>query len=227
MDDADYAWRTPKAKRLKQQWHEDRDKLYQMLANSENVAEFELPWDPSNREDSHDLYKNPPLKQPKQEDPLARYHRTPTGPSGEYEDTRTYSHATGKFEGRNRMKITKRQLRRIIAEEREKLIQEGWLDRFKSKAFGTATKAQAKLKGKDADSSGLAQLDFTVKARKRLAKTLEKMAAEMDNDIKKMGFAEDGPGYEQLKEITEILRDAAADMENVADLVRAKKKSGF
>ena len=123
------------------------------------------------------------------------------------------------------MKLTEEQLRAAI---RESLIKEGWLDRFKSKAWGKAKGAEAKLKGKSRDDdhgAQMAQLDFSAKARKRFAQQLENMAVEMETDVEKMGFDASSIGAQELAEISAILRQAAEKISNVDDISRAKRKA--
>lgn len=147
------------------------------------------------------------------------------------------------------MKISRRQLRQIIQEEyskintssrkqevRKQLIAEGWLDKFKAKVYGVGGQLERQIasvvKGKKEDlpagmtqaelTQGMKELYFVAHARGNFAKRLEKMAEEMENDIKDMGFGE-GAAKDELEEIAELLRKSAKEIENVKDILRARK----
>ena len=105
------------------------------------------------------------------------------------------------------MKVTKRQLRSIIAEE---LVNEGWLDRLRSKAYGKAigmTTKSDKLSGK------AAQLEFAAAAKDRIIKKVESLADEAENDMVKMGIGSEDPElFDELNSLVNMLRDAAQQM---------------
>ena len=143
------------------------------------------------------------------------------------------------------MKVTKKQLRKIIREAaiknrskevRKQLIAEGWLDKLKAKAWGGGKGIHKKIdkimkkKGSDLPSGmsqeeyaqGMKELYFVAHARGNFAKRLEAMAQEMEKDIADMGFGE-GTAKEELDEIAAQLRKAAEEIKNVRDIVNARK----
>jgi len=143
------------------------------------------------------------------------------------------------------MKVTKRQLRRLIREEytrnrkrqvRKQLIAEGWLDKLKAKAWGGGKGIHKKIdqimkkKGSDLPgdmsqeeyAQGMKELYFVAHARGNFAKRLEAMAQEMEKDISDMGFGE-GTAKEELEEIAVLLRKAGEEIKNVKDIMDARK----
>ena len=86
------------------------------------MPKSDLVWDPRNEQNPTgaeliaDLFE----KVGPRDNWSERYHNTPAVPGGshgEVYDTHVYSHSDKANEGRNRIKITKKQLRRIIKEE--------------------------------------------------------------------------------------------------------------
>jgi len=149
------------------------------------------------------------------------------------------------------MKITKKQIRTLVREEyaktkvtrarrkqqvRKQLIAEGWLDKLKAKAWGAGNQIEKQvthaLKGKKVElpkgvtqaemTQGMKELYFVAHARGNFAKRLEKMAKEMEKDIEDMGFGE-GTAKEELDEIAALLRKSAEEIENVQDILKARK----
>ena len=59
------------------------------------------------------------------------------------------------------------------------------------------------------------ELHFAGNAKKNFANRLEKMAQEMENDTKDMGFDENEYAYKALAQIPVILRKAAEEIGNV------------
>jgi hypothetical protein len=113
------------------------------------------------------------------------------------------------------MKITKTQLKQIIKEELEGELEEGFLDRLKSKAKGHVTSVTS---GGGTDrseegekSGGLAQIDFQVKMGQKYQKTLQKMSQSIANDAKKMGG--DKEFQRRMQSIIQILNKAAAALD--------------
>jgi hypothetical protein len=109
------------------------------------------------------------------------------------------------------MKITKTQLKQIIKEELEAAIDEGFLDRLKSKAKGHVTSVTAgggiDRSEEGEKSGGLAQIDFQIKMGHKYQNALQKMSQSIAKDAKKM--AGDKDFQRRMQSIMQILNKAA------------------
>lgn len=107
------------------------------------------------------------------------------------------------------MKISKSELRKIISEE---LVNEGWLDRLRSKAYGKVVGMTTKS---DKLSSKAAQYDFAAAAKDRIVRKVEALAAETEKDMMKMGIKSEDPElFDELNALVTILRDTAQKMKS-------------
>ena len=123
------------------------------------------------------------------------------------------------------MKITKNNLKQVINEELKSVLDEGFMDRFKSKA--TAKLNQATTGGvAGVSTQSMGQFQFSAKTSISYAKRLEKMAQEIEKDIQKMGFDKsDQLGLkENVQEIAVILREAAAALGKASERIQQRKE---
>ena len=99
------------------------------------------------------------------------------------------------------MKLTTQQLKKMIQEE----LEEGFLDRLKSRASAVGTKT----------GKAYAGFDYVVKIKRKAAKKLTNLAQEIETDLQKLGDAVDDTDAKQGALIVKTIRDMATKLAQV------------